>query len=232
MSTPNNYPIDQTKLSIFQTQILNFWTDNGRKDLPWRKTKDPWQILIAEVLLRKTTSRQALKVFKILGLLSPLKISQMRTADLKDLLHPLGMYTVRAKQLHAVAEKVDERGSESLSEESFLCELPGVGRYISNAVLCFAFNQPKPALDTNMIRVIKRVFGVQSALSRAREDRSLWDFAERLVPHRKCRQFNWGVLDLSSSICKPRKPECPQCPLSKLCGYYKESINVTTKSNR
>lgn len=182
-------------------------------------TRDPWRILLAEVLLRKTTSIQAERVYVSFGALSPSAIVNMPLRELQNMLKPLGLYRVRARQLRVVSRSVLKAGTGSLSDPAFLQSLPGIGRYIQNSILCVAYGIPKPALDTNMIRVVSRVFDFQSKRSRAREDRSLWEFAETLVPKKKCREFNWGILDLAAKICTIRQPKCVACPLQKFCIY-------------
>jgi A/G-specific adenine glycosylase len=221
MGVLNAGQIDSIKIKKFQKIILDFWKKSGRKHLPWRMTTDPWEILIAEILLRKTTSRQAVAIYERLGKLSPQQVAGMNGTDLEALLRPIGMYRVRARQLRLIAERVAQQGSQALQSPSLLESLPGVGRYIRNAVLCVAFGCAKPALDTNMIRVIKRVFGLESKRSRAREDPELWEFAEALVPKKKCREFNWGVLDLATALCKARNPLSLECPLNVVCDYHK-----------
>jgi A/G-specific adenine glycosylase len=221
--------VDEAKVRRFQYLVLNFWEKEGRKTLPWRLTIDPWRILLAEILLRKTSSRQIIDVYEQLSVLSPEQIASLSVEQLESLLRPLGMYRVRAVQLLSICQAVAKKGLHSLEEPSFLAQLPGVGRYINNAVLCFAFGQPKPALDTNMIRVLRRVFGVTSQRSRAREDLHLWQFAESIIPDQRCREFNWGILDLAASICKHRNPHCSECPLNELCNFYVE-VKVAKKA--
>jgi len=207
------------KISAFRAGIFDFWQKNGRKELPWRKTRDPWQILLAEVLLRKTTVRQVIVLYRGLSQLSVSQISHMSGSELEGLLQPLGMYRVRAHQLRLIAESVALADPEMLRSREFLFSLPGIGKYIVNSVACFAFAEPKPALDTNMIRVIQRVFGIRSRRSRPREDEQLWNVAESLVPQDRCREFNWGVLDFASAVCRARKPICSDCPLRKICDF-------------
>lgn len=215
------FSIGAGRVVVFQNIIVEYWHSFGRKNLPWRNTSDPWQILIAEILLRKTTSIQALPIFKELAGYSPSKLLAVTQERLEEILQPIGLYKVRAQQMRIVAEKIASSDPIFLKDEAFLRSLPGVGRYISNAVLCFAFGIPKPALDTNMIRVLQRVFEVKSTRSRAREDRQLWEFAEMLVPADHCREYNWGVLDLAAALCKPKNPLCVQCPLMQICSWGK-----------
>ncbi|MFC1978755.1 hypothetical protein ACFLVP_02090 [Chloroflexota bacterium] len=227
MVRSNSLPtvVKNFEIKKFQKLILRFWDDSGRKNLPWRSTRNPWHILIAEVLLRKTTAVQVSTVFDALIKHSPLDLKKMDVLDLEEKLKPMGMYRVRAKQMQALAEAVEEAAVEDFSDPDFLEKLPGVGRYARNAVLCFAFGSPKPALDTNMIRVISRVFGWQTSRSRAREDKELWVFAEQLVPNRRCREYNWAILDFANMVCRARGPKCGECTLKEICRFYSTDPN-------
>lgn len=213
------------KAVLFKQSMLAFWDDRGRKHLPWRSTKNAWHILLAEILLRKTTAAQATDAFNELAGRSPCEIAEMQNDRLEEILQPIGMFRVRARQLRLIATAVATAGPGALERPEFLRSLPGVGRYIENTVLCFGFGAQKPALDTNMIRVLQRFFGVGSNKSRAREDGALWDFAESLVPAGQCREFNWGIIDFGDSVCKARKPRCSECPLSELCSCRMEGSN-------
>jgi A/G-specific adenine glycosylase len=213
-----------TKAVLIQNALLTYWKMSGRKDLPWRRTQDPWKILLTEVLLRKTTSGQAVRVYDVISVLSPEQICSMPESELHGILKPLGLYRVRAAQLKKTAAAVEKAGTNALQDPEFLESLPGIGRYIRNAVLCFGYGLPKPALDTNMIRVIQRVYDYKLERSRAREDKKLWQFAETLVPKKKCREYNWAVLDLAAAICTARNPKCSECPLLPLCCFGSKEI--------
>lgn len=211
---------DPSRVSSFQERIIEYWDKNGRHDLPWRDTRNPWKLLLSEFLLRKTTSKQATDVYNRISGLGPEDIIGLTEGELIEILAPLGMQKVKARQLKEVAERVSETGPRALENRQDLMTLPGVGRYIANTVLCFSRGDPEPALDTNMIRVLIRVFGVQSKRARARDDRAFWDFAETLVPEARPREYNWGVLDLAAQVCKHTKPLCTSCPLTDICVYY------------
>lgn len=213
--------IDRKKILRFRSLVLLYWQRCGRKNLPWRKTRDPWKILLAETLLRKTTSTQAVLAYNQLEIYSPYRLSRLNSYQLRNILKPLGLYKVRARQLRQNARTVTAVKIKQLGNAQFLESLPGVGRYITNSILSISFDIPKPALDTNMIRVLCRVFSIRSKRSRARDDRSLWLFAEKLVPKTKSREFNWGVLDLATFICRPKNPMCVECCLKKICSFYK-----------
>lgn len=215
--------IDTTKVKLFQQAMLDYWECNGRKNLPWRLTHNPWYVLLAEILLRKTTSLQVARVYESLTNLSLEQLRNMNEAELEDILRPLGMYRVRARQINTLTTVLSELDHRSLNESVIWENLPSIGRYARSTVLCFAFGVPKPALDTNMIRVIGRVFGIESNRSRAREDKKLWEFAETLVPQEKCREFNWGVLDFANAVCMARKPKHDVCPLRTICVKLRDS---------
>ncbi|MCL4876223.1 MAG: hypothetical protein KJ064_06180 [Anaerolineae bacterium] len=215
--------ISKEMIHQFQTGILIYWDEHGRHDLPWRQTNDPWKLLIAEVLLRKTMSWQAVEVYKQMSRLTPEEIVNIDRDVLEKMLQPLGLYKVRASQLKTIAASVAEQmreGGIPFQSDEFLRSLPGIGYYISNAVRCCAYGYPLPTLDTNMIRVIQRVFDWQSKRKRPREDREFWKFAETLVPTWRSKEFNWGILDLGAAVCLPKNPKCDTCVLNRICLYY------------
>jgi A/G-specific adenine glycosylase len=218
-----NQEVSVEMLEQFRAGVLSYWDQFGRRTLPWRQTNDPWKLLLAEVLLRKTTSWQAAKVYTQIAEFSVEDIANMDTTDLESMVQPIGLYKVRAAQLKIIAAAVAEQiqaGRNPFQSDRFLRSLPGIGRYISNAVRCCAYGDPLPALDTNMIRVVQRVFNWQSNRKRPREDRKLWEFAETLVPVKNSREFNWGILDLGAAVCLPKKPRCGECVLNGICAYY------------
>jgi A/G-specific adenine glycosylase len=208
------------KIYQFQQAMLTYWREFGRHDLPWRNTADAWCILVAEILLRKTTSAQASGVYQVLAQYSPTEIASFDTTELSNILKPLGLHRVRAEQLQQIARAVIDSDGEILKSDEMLRKLPGIGRYISNSVRCCAFGVSAPAMDTNLIRVMSRVFGWVSSRKRAREDRLLWQRAETLVPEKDARDFNWGMLDFASAICTHRNPKCENCLINEICSYY------------
>lgn len=212
----------QEKVEQFQERLLAYGQMHGRHKLPWRQTRDPWRLLLAEILLRKTTSGQAQEVYERIKDFTPNDIVQMPLATLETLLQPIGLYKIRATGLKTIAELLTDMPLEVLQSDEFLRSLPGVGRYISNSVRCSAFNDPAPALDTNMIRVVQRVFGWTSQRKRAREDSALWAFADTLVPIEYSRAFNWAVLDFGAAICTARLPKCGDCFLNDICCYFQQ----------
>jgi len=206
------------KIKRFQRAMIEYYLIHGRQFL-WRRTSDPWGVLLSELLLRKTTAGQVEKIFPILANYTPCELAEEDVKKIESILKPLGIFRKRAGILKAVAQEICSRGGVPADEKE-LMKLPGVGRYVANAVLCISYGVPKPLLDRNMIRVIQRVFGVQSKKKRPHTDKELWRFAESLVPRFNCKEFNWGVLDFASGICTAKSPKCKQCPLRDVCTYF------------
>ena len=211
----------------FQESIVLYYERDGRHDLPWRKTKDPWLIMLAEMLLRKTAAVQVQPVYLELSTKSPNEIALMSLSDLEILLNPLGIYKERAVLIKQAAEIASDVEKEKFRSTEFLGSIKGVGPYNINAVLCFAFGEPKPALDRNMIRILDRVFSLKSEKSRPHTDKLLWEKASLFVPIDNPKDYNWGVLDLSSALCRPNSPKCSHCPLNAVCDYSNSLTNKT-----
>ena len=134
------------------------------------------------------------------------------------ILEPLGLFNRRARDLKKTAEVIIENSGQIPDDQKSLMSLPGVGEYISNAVLCFGFNRPVPIIDANVGRVIKRVytFPVKSAPSR---DKNLLKKMEDIIPETQFKEFNLGILDFAALICLPRNPKCNECPLTDICDF-------------
>ena len=223
-----------SKAKKFVETLLDWYDVNGEKDLPWRSTKDPWKIFLAAFLLRKTTRKQVLKIFdKIVRLFpSPSDILKYDQKFIENLLKPLGLYRHRSKSLMEIARVLSIRfGGKfpSRPEELLRLKLKGVGPYIINEVLCGAFGIPVPMLDTNMIRVLVRVFGLVPLRKRPKDDPNLWNFARRIVElSDDCRKINYAIFDFATKICKPKNPECGKCPIKDICEYASKRL----RSNR
>lgn len=208
----------------FNKFLLEWWEKNKR-DFPWRHTKDPYAVLIAEMLLRKTTAQQVERIYDVFlsKYSSPKALSKADENELKNLLKPLGMEHQRAKLFIKLGNAIIARYNGNIpSEAEELLKLPGVGLYATNAVLSFSSGQDVPTIDTNFIRVIERVFNFKSSKARARNDSKIWEFAQALVTKGKSREFNLGVLDFVATVCKSRNPKCDICPLISFCVFSKK----------
>ena len=211
----------KNKDKIFADKLLT-WFKSNKRHFPWRERKDPYSVLVAEVLLRKTDAPKVLTVYE--NFLSKYPNSKIlanaSVAALEKDLEPLGLYKRRAKELKMLAEILMKKyGGQLPRAKQELLELPGVGNYIANAVLCFAYDEDLPLLDTNFIRVLKRFFGIKSLKARARTDRTLWKAAEDIIPKGEAKEFNLAMIDFASLICTAKNPRCKICPVNNLCQW-------------
>lgn len=211
---------------IIGNLLLEWWEKNKRK-FSWRRTSRPYNVLIAEMLLRKTTAKQVEEEYRgfIKKYPNPKVLSKAEESELSDRLRPLGMEYMRAKLFLKFGKAImREFKGRVPSTEKKLLKLPGVGQYATNAVLSFSHNKNVPMVDTNFIRFIERVFGLRSKKSRARNDTDIWEFASMLIPDGKSREFNLAVLDFAAILCKTQKPRCDICPIINYCVFDKETM--------
>jgi A/G-specific adenine glycosylase len=216
------HPVSSAPTSRWLRRQVLYWAQTHGRDFAWRRSKAPYDVLLAELLLHRTRADVVEPTFLQLRAAypTPERLAEADENELAELLRPLG-YTHRSRRLPSLGRALVERhrgGVPSHREE--LLGLPGVGRYIANAVLAMAFNKPVPLLDPNVIRVIGRVFNVWSEKPRPRDDHLLWDFLERLVPAGRPADFGLALVDLGALICRPRRPRCGDCPLRMRCVAY------------
>ncbi|MGB9759766.1 MAG: hypothetical protein ACP5KW_07960 [Thermoproteota archaeon] len=222
----------RSKKSLFAELLLEWWRKN-RRDFPWRRTKDPYSILVAEMLLRKTTAQQVKKVYSsfLAKYPNPKSLAEANKKNLEKLLRPLGMERKKAELFKKFGLAVKEKYNGKIpSELHDLLRLPGVGMYAANAVLSFSYSRDVPLLDTNFIRVMQRVFGIKSQKPRPREDEGMWAFAQSLIPSGNSKDFNLAVLDFAALVCKARRPKCQSCPTRAICNYYKTETGKWLRS--
>ena len=223
MQIENIHRVEHKVIEEFKTAVLNWFTQNGRH-LPWRDTNDPYKIMVAEFLLQKTDVEKVKVVYNEFIFRWPTVqlLSKEKVSYILKIIQPLGL-RYKASRLKSTAKTVvDKFGGKFPETEEKLLELPGVGRYIASAVECFAFNKPKAVLDTNVIRILNRVFGIQSEKKRPRDDPYLWNFAQTLVPPNNAKKYNWGLLDYGALLCKSREPLCGECVIQNICTFQKQ----------
>jgi A/G-specific adenine glycosylase len=213
------------KKKSFAANIIRWHKNNGR-EYPWRKTKNPFRILISEMMLQKTDTKKVFSIYPrfVKKYCTPEKLAISNLLTLRKEIHLLGIND-RARRLKITSKTLLRLHKGKVpSDRKQLLNLLGVGDYIANAVLCFAYNKDVPLLDSNVIRVIKRVFSLESKKERARTDKKLWEFAGSLVPKRKAVEYNRGILDFAASICRARNPKCSACPINAICNDYSSSV--------
>ena len=214
--------MNKIKKSFSYTLIA--WHKKNALKFPWRETNDSYKILLAELLLRKTTRGQVNAIYNKLleKYLQPEILASANIAELEKIIEPLGMQKKRSVLLVKIAEYIKNKHNGKVPKDlSKLTKIPGVGPYTANAVLCLAYNRNLPLVDTNTIRVIERVFQIKSKKARARTDPKVWAFVLSLIPKGKAREFNLALLDFAKLVCAPKSPKCSTCPIVSVCMYPK-----------
>ena len=195
------------------------WFRRHRRDLPWRRTRDPYRIWVSEVMLQQTQVPAVLSYYARFLARFP-TVEALAAAPDQAVLkvwQGLGYYR-RARNLHAAAKVVaHEHGGRVPDDPEAFGRLPGVGRYTAGAVLSIAFGRPLAALDSNAVRVLARWFAVTEPVAQARVHRALWALADALVPRRAPGDWNQAVMELGSEVCTPRAPGCLLCPVGRFC---------------
>src|SRR5229473_4690603 len=207
------------------------------RDLPWRRTRDPYKVLVSEFMLQQTqVSRVADYYPRFVARFPDLSsLARAPARQVREAWEGLGYYA-RAKHLHALARSVARSDSGTLPRDpEELIKLPGVGPYTAGAVATFAYEQPVPAVDTNVARVIRRVFLGERLARRPARGRTvkpatgasatrsllprIWDLARVLVPRngKRAWRFNQAMMELGAVICVARRPKCPRCPVRTTC---------------
>lgn len=203
----------------FQNRLLKWYKEHGR-DLPWRKTSDPYHILVSEVMLQQTqVDRVIPKYHEFLERYpSFAELADAPVAEVKQTWYPLG-YNIRPERLHSIArETVARYGGQLPSDADELLSFKGIGRYTAGAIRSFAFNEDAPILDTNVIRVLHRVF-IAEGDPKAQKS-ALWELSEALIPRGKGYDFNQAIMDFGATICTARNPYCLLCPMKTFCKPY------------
>lgn len=225
------WQISDAKKEAFQHRLLD-WYRTGRRQFSWRNGKrSAYETLVAEMMLRKTDAAKVAAVYDsfVAAYPNPEALAQANEALLREQIRLLGIAD-RARLLVLTAKQIMERhrGRVPNTLEALL-DLPGVGRYTANAVLCFSYHRDSPLLDSNVIRILQRVFSVHSSRSRAHEDPELWAFAEELVPVGKATTYNRAILDFAATVCTASHPRCGTCPLFPLCDFGTTASRENTR---
>ncbi len=203
-----------------QRGALLRWYRANRRDLPWRHNSDPYAIWISEIMLQQTQVATVLPYYAAFLERFP-DVAALAEAAEDDVLAQwtgLGYYR-RARSLHRAAREVLRvHGGSVPSDTATLLTLPGIGRYTAGAIASIAFDRAEPILDGNVRRVLARWFGVDGAkLGKREEEKQLWNLAGRLVRGSSPGDLNQALMELGATICLPREPNCPVCPLRNAC---------------
>jgi len=205
----------------FRRVLLGWYRRNGR-DLPWRRTSDPYHILVSEVMLQQTqVDRVVPKYHEWLDKYPSLEaLASAPEEEVSQTWRPLG-YNIRPHRLHAIArESVARYGGQLPSDQDTLLSFKGIGAYTAGAIRSFAFRERAAILDTNVARVLFRVFVRRGDPKAHAMKKHLWAVSETLVPRKHVFDFNQALMDLGATICVARRPKCQSCPMTSLCSSF------------
>ena len=201
------------------TKKLLAWYARAARDLPWRKTRDPYRVLVSEVMLQQTQVARVTEYYpRFLARFPDLEtLASARPKAVRDAWDGLGYYA-RARNLHALAKQVSGAGGQVPEDPEELIKLPGVGPYTAGAVASFAYEKPVPAVDTNVARVLRRVF-LGTDGQRNTYDARLRRLAAAIVPKdgKRAWRFNQAMMELGALVCTARRPKCGECPVQQGC---------------
>ncbi|HEX2186677.1 MAG TPA: A/G-specific adenine glycosylase, partial [Chloroflexota bacterium] len=200
-----------------RTAILD-WYRRGHRDLPWRRTRDPYAILVSEIMLQQTqVDRVIPKYHQFLERYPTLEaLAAAPRAEVIRTWAPLG-YNLRAVRLHEIARQAVERYAGRLPDTvEGLLSLKGIGPYTAGAIACFAFGRAEAALDTNVRRVLGRIFAADVPRA-AEDDRPAWQLARAVLPPGEAYDWNQALMDLGATVCLSRLPRCLLCPAQASC---------------
>jgi len=201
-----------------QHRLLQWFSKQGR-DLPWRRTRNPFRIWISEIMLQQTQVdtvipyyQRFLKAFPTVEVLAKANLSRVL-----KIWEGLGYYS-RARHLHQAAKRIVDQFNGRIPDRlNDLLSLPGIGRYTAGAILSIAHNKEAPILDGNVKRVLSRLYAVVTILGETKTEKLLWNVSESLIPKGHAGSFNEALMDLGATVCTPKKPSCSLCPLRNLC---------------
>lgn len=216
--TPDRRQVRGLRASLLQ------WYDANRRDLPWRRTRDPYAIWISETMLQQTRVETVIPYYERFLERFP-DVDALADAEEEDVFSlwaGLGYYS-RARNLHRAAQQVAREHDGTLPHSAdALRKLPGIGRYTAGALASIAFDAPEPIVDGNVIRVLTRLYGIRDDAASKPVVARLWQEAERLAEGERPGDLNQALMELGALLCTPRTPHCLACPLARRCDARKQ----------
>jgi len=206
--------------------LLDWYYKNGRV-YPWRKDRSPYKTLIAEIMLQRTRAEQVIPVYLLFLKEFPdaTALNQAPEDKIRKYFSKLGLIK-RARLVKQLAAELTVRFSGKVPHtKKELLSLPSVGEYIADAVLAFSFGRDVGVIDSNVCRILGRVFGLR-AKGEARRDKQFREFLDKIVPTGKAADFNYAMIDLGALVCTPKHPSCVICPLVEVCLFAQSSLKA------
>ena len=213
--------------------LLRRWFRRHGRDLPWRKTRDPYHVLVSELMLQQTqVSRVVPRYTEFLGVFPTLHhVARAKPSRVTEAWSGLGYYA-RARNLHALARVVTDRGRDAAAtlppEADSLRALPGIGAYTAGAVSSFAYERRAELVDTNVARVLKRVFAPEVEVKSGRGQKRVWAIAREILPRtgRTTWTHNQALMELGALVCTARVAHCGRCPVRSVCATYESAARA------
>ena len=208
------------KIELFRKRLL-LWFIKNKRAYPWRETRDPFRVLIAEMMLQRTKADQVLDIYNdfFSEFSSPNEVVRTDLKKLRKILYPLGLKW-RVKNFKDVCISLIKNFDGKVpNTRTKLTLLPGVGEYVAGIVLSVAFGKPEWVIDSNIVRVFKRYFGILTT-KEGRRDRHVIELAQAYIREKEPKRTNLALLDFATLICASRNPKCTSCLLSDTCHYY------------
>lgn len=204
---------------VFSQLVLNWFHENGRKELPWQKNKTLYKVWISEIMLQQTMVKTVIPYFKKFILRFP-DIKSLKTGTLNQILHlwsGLGYYN-RAKNIYKTAQIITEEYQSNFPDQfSILIKLPGIGKSTAGAILSLSKNYFFSILDSNVKRILIRYYGIIGCIKTKQIEKKLWNTIELVTPLHNTGKFNQAMMDIGSLVCTSKQPKCYICPLQKNC---------------
>lgn len=223
MDKESDHKLVSTKINWFRSRLRKWFRYENQRDFSWRKDRTPYKVLISEMMLRRTRADQVEPVFQRFVKQYPdmQSLSRAKTASVRKELKSLGLEWRIDNFVHMVREAESKYGNEIPSSREELLQLPGVGDYVANTVLCFGYGKPYSIIDTNVVRLIGRFFGLPLH-GEARRRRNMIEMVDACLPKSKTAEYNYALLDFAAKICTARNPDCLNCVLRTKCCFFSE----------
>jgi A/G-specific adenine glycosylase len=225
--------IDAARARRFGTRLRAWFRANGR-DLPWRRTRDPYRVLVSELMLQQTQVSRVVPRYEAFLTTFPTlhDVARARPARVMEAWSGLGYYA-RARNLHALARRVTDRGRDAGAtlppDVESLRALPGIGAYTAGAVSSFAYERRAELVDTNVARVLKRVFAPGADITTGRGQKRVWSIAREILPRtgRTAWTHNQALMELGALVCTARVARCGECPVARVCMTYRDTVSIS-----
>jgi A/G-specific adenine glycosylase len=207
-------------VEALRNDLLGWWS-GSKRSFPWRETRDPFRVLVAETLLHRTKAEQVIPLYELFLEHFPnvRVLARSTPSHIQELLHSAGLHW-RWKLLYLTATQIVTRFNGQIPDRfDDLVSLPGVSHYIAKAVQCFAFSQPEAVLDTNTVRVTGRILGLMVKDS-SRRSKLFQSILQTLLDRERAREFNFALIDFAAVICRARFLQHTECPFRSYCRFY------------